>query len=273
MRFQRNLKQPRPLPRGYFAPPTDRVNVDQPTFQIGGNTDFSVIETIHLPEFLKVKARLHPIKRQGDDLFAVVERQGTALKPYAIYQEHQDYQYQAVQLVFESFLDKTDRTVLYNAAFLFWTCMIVCFGSCVLKQDTIERKLIVTPPGKENGQPLWGYGGYYKVGCDLKQIEQMFFMPIAQFSETNIHLTKASSWTAKGVMPSLTHTKPEIVFMDSLIDQGMLNLVGDIEQGKAKISLQIGIDETGVVHKQEYRSVSIQQEDALTPFVEVVFKA
>ncbi len=288
MRFQRSLKTPRPLARGYFAPVTDRVNTDRPTFQIGGSTDIFVPDPIHVPEFLKVKARLNPIKRQGEEVFAVVEKQEVGLKPCSVYEGHQDCQYQAMQLVFESFLSgklsfshitlsssdlfrgsqdsrnkcENDKTILFEKSF------ITQQSSCVLKQTTIDRKLIITPPGKENGQLLWGYGGYYKMGCDLRQIEQMFFTPIGQGAETGIHVTKASSWAAKGILPSV---KSDIIFVDTVTDEGMLNLVGDIENGKAVLNLSIGVDETGAVHEQQYRSVSIQQEDALTGFVEVVF--
>jgi hypothetical protein len=274
MRFQRCLKWPRPLPRGYYAMQTDRINTDQPTFQIGGNTDLPMTgnQSIQLPEFLKVKARINPIKHQGEDVPAVVERLGPTIKPYSIYQEHIDYQYQAIQLVFENFLSKIEILGPESPVLLEKAFVVQSQGSCVLKQDVVDRKLIITPPGKENGQPLWGYGGYYQVGCDLKQIEQIFFTPMIESSKTAVHLTKASSWVAKSVLPSAVHQKPEIKFMDEIKDEGMLNLVGEIEQGQASFSLPIGVDETGAVHKQTYQSVSIQQEDALTPFVEIIFK-
>ena len=272
MRLNHHRATMRPFPTGYTAMSTERINHDPPLFQIGNAQPFVSEASVwaNLPETLVIKAKLCPIKRPDDGLVqAIVERQGQSLPPYTLYTQSKkelemNGQLASIKLLFEAVLGEPlgAEILLKDSLTLFEKLFVTqAKGVQLLKQQMVDKKLIVTPPGKEGAQPLWGYGGYYRPGCDLKQIEQIFFTPFVEGQRTGVFLTRASS--------VLGSSNSNITFMDNA---SLSNLAGDIEAGKVTLDVSLGIDEGGFQHCRRYISVAFKQNDPSIPSIEITFK-
>ncbi|MBY0462925.1 MAG: hypothetical protein K2Q34_07070 [Alphaproteobacteria bacterium] len=261
-------KSRRPFPKGHIAMSTERINHDPPSFQIGHLEPFSNLASLqaNLPKTLTIKAKILPIKGTEKTTEIVMFRQGRSFEPCMLYQGKSDMAenglYEGVQLVFESIIDGTLEadvlnTVLYEKRF-------VTQGNIThtIRQDLANKKVIVTPPGTENGQPIWGYGGYYRDSCSLDQIEQILFTPIIDGIKTGVFLIKASVW-AKGA------SNPNAVMME---EASLSNLAGDIETGSVVLNVNVGVDENGDGHFQKYTSLAYKQNDPSTKFIEITFQ-
>ncbi|MBY0281708.1 MAG: hypothetical protein K2W94_06070 [Alphaproteobacteria bacterium] len=247
---------------------TERINYDPSNFQIGHLEAFSnfVPPQANLPKTLTVKARILPIKESDKRTEIVMFRQDRRFEPCMVYNGKSDVaengHYEGVQLVFESIINGTlemeiQNTVLYEKRFITQENI-----THTIHQDLVDKKVIVTPPGTENGQPIWGYGGYYKDSCSLNQIEQILFTPIIDGMKTGVFLTRASAWT-KGA------PNPSAVMMEEV---SFTNLGGDIETGQVVLNVSLGVDENGDGHFQKYTSLAYKQNDTSTQYVEIIFK-
>ena len=264
-------KPRRPFPIGYSAMSTERINHDPPLFQIGSMKPFTnpVLPQASLPKILTVKAKIHPLKGADKTTEVVMFRQDRRFTPCILYQSKSDMGengfYEGVQLLFEAIIEGdlgTDipvNSVLFEKRF-------VTQGNIThtIRQDLIDKKVITTPPGREHGKPIWGFGGYYKDSCSLDKIEQILFMPLIDGINTDVSLIRASVWTKEGTL-----SNPHAVMMEEL---SFSNLGGDIETGKVVLNVSVGIDENGDGHFQKYTSLAFKQNDPSSRYVEITFK-
>lgn len=266
-------KPTRPFPRGYMAMSTERVNHDPPNFQIGTMAPISGVMplTTQLPPKLTVKAKMQPIKGTDKTTEIIMYRQQQGFTPYRLYESPKEVGingcYESIQLHFEAVIDKTlsDDVVVNNTSVLFEKPFVTQGnGTHTIRQDLVGSKVITTPPGTELGQPVWGYGGYFKESCSVDQIEQILFVPFINGVKTDVSLIRASVWTKEGVT-----AHPRAVLME---DMNFTSLAGDIEAGKVVLQLTTGIDENGLHLSQEYTSIAFQQNDPTTPYLEITFK-
>lgn len=267
------LKPRRPFPTGYTAMSTERINHDLPTFQIGTVASASNPSpfAMQLPEKLTVKAKLNPIKGDAKTTEIIMYRQHQGFTPCKLYESNKEIGingcYESLQILFEAVLDKTlsDDVTVTNTSILFEK-RFVTQGNIThaIHQNLVDKKVITTPPGMENGQPVWGYGGYYKESCTLDQIEQILFVPFINGTKTDVSLARASVWTKEG-----TTSHPRAVLMENV---NFTSLAGDIETGQVVLQLTTGIDENGAHLGQEYTSIAFQQNDPNIPYIEITFK-
>lgn len=259
----------RPFPMGYSAMGTERINHDPPLFQIGYLEPFvhPVSFQANLPKTLTIKARLNPIKGNDKRTEVVMFRQGRGFEPCMLYQGKSDMVengfYEGVQLLFESIIEGALDADIF-APVLFEKRFVTQGNTThTVRQELIGKKVITTPPGTEHGQPIWGFGGYYRESCGLDQIEQILFTPIIEGVKTGVFLTRASAWLKEG------SRNPHAVMMEEL---SFSNLGGDIEAGKVVLSVGIGVDENGDRHFQKYTSLAFKQNDPSNRYVEITFK-
>jgi len=263
----------RSFPTGYTAMSTERINHDPPFFQIG--TIASISEPVsfitQLPPKLTVKAKLHPIKGDPKTTEVVMYRQQHSFTSCKLYESTKEVGingcYESLQVLFEAVLDKTlsDDVVINNNSVLFEKHFVTQGNiTQTIRQGMVGSKVITTPPGTELGQPIWGYGGYYKESCGVEQIEQILFAPFISGIKTDVSLVRASVWAKEG-----TTLQPHAVLMEEM---NFTSLAGDIESGNVVLQLTTGIDENGMHLGQEYRSIAFQQKDPTTPYVEITFK-
>lgn len=271
MNFHHNGKSMRPFPTGYTAMSTERINHDPPNFQIGTNEPIIVLTpfTTQLPEKLTVKAKVHPIKGADKTTEIIMYRQGRAFTPCVLYQSKKDIGehgfYEGIQILFEAILNGICSDDIHiNSSQPLFEKRFVTQGNIThtIHQNLVDKKVITTPPGTENGQPVWGYGGYYRESCTLDQIEQILFAPFINGTKTDVSLVRASVW-AKDT------SHPNAVMMEEM---AFTNLAGDIETGQVVLQLSMGIDENGAHLGQEYTSIAFQQNDPTTPYIEIIFK-
>ena len=269
MRFQRHLTTRRSLPMGHSAPPTGEENCDQALFRLGGGpVEFETYKEGGL-ERISVQGRLKPIVYEPKQpIKAIVNSQGKDWEPYELYRDNKSMEryscLQAFEIHFERFLTRDIgeefrpcSPVLYRKEFAVQT-----ESRCVLKQEILCGKSIMTPPGVAGKQALWSYGGYYQPGCGLHEIEQIVFTPMRDHDKTGLHLSRLSSW----------HTKDhDIVWINPLESGQKLSVLGDIEQGSATFDWFQGSDEKGDSCSVPYRSFAVYQRDRLSDLVEIEF--
>ena len=269
MRFHRNLISKRPLPVGYLAGSTDNENSDQAIFQLGGKFVGFETDQEGVLERISVQARLKPIVYEPESpINAVINIQGKALESYELYTANKILErygcLKAFEIHFERFLTKDiseefkpESSILYNKQFAVQT-----EPTCILKQEILDGKNVVTPPGISGKQALWAYGGYYQPGCALNEVEQIVFTPVREHNKTGLHLSRISSW----------HTKDhDIVWLFPFDHRKNFSVLGDIEQGLAKFKWIQGRDEEGAECSVTYRSFAVYQRDRMSDLIEIDF--
>ena len=260
MSFDRGLNsiQVKPYPKGYVAPTTEAVNTHLPVFDLA-DSDYVPEENLlpTLPDVVRLRAQLQPIPITDKTAHVVYERDGKALKSMPLYEVSDELgissQLQAVQLVFSNLIEQEkDKQfcllsldnfdlVLEQENLIFVMNFVHQIDVKKLSATSIENEdaLMITPPGAVNANPVWGYGGYYRDGCDLHQIEQILFTITRNPPNTGVHLSRSS------------RVKSGATFVDS---SSVKNLGELIEAGAAQISLNYGVDEEGKGVGQSYRS-------------------
>ena len=275
MSFDRGLNsiQVKPYPKGYVAPTTETVNTHLPVFDLA-NGEYVPEENFvpTLPEVVRLRAQLLPILITDKTAHVVYERDGKALKYLSLYEVSDELglnsQFQTVQLVFSGLIEQEkDKQfcllnldsfdlVLGQENLIFEMSFVSQIGVKKLSAMSVENEdaLMITPPGILNANPVWGYGGYYREGCDLHQIEQILFTITRNPPNTGVHLSRGN------------RVRPGATFVDSV---SVKNLEELIEAGAAQISLNYGVDEEGEGVGQFYRSYQITQNNSA---IDIYFK-
>lgn len=268
-----NSIQIKPYPKGYVAPTTETVNTHLPEFDLA-ESDYVAEENLlsTLPEVVRLRSQLRTIPITNKSAQVIYERDGRALKAMSLYEVPDELgvngQVQVVQLLFSNVieqekdhqftllsLDKLDlalekENVIFEMKFVHQT------GVRKLSSMSLEDEdgLLITPPGTINANPVWGYGGYYREGLSLQQIEQILFTITRSPPNTSVHLSRCS------------RVKAGATFIDSV---PLKNLEELIESGAAQISLNYGIDEDGKEVGQSYRSYHATQNNSA---IDIYFK-
>ncbi len=270
MNFKRPLTTSRPLPQGYFATSTEDVNTDKAYFKIGSKIRVTEQIDQDLPKRLKVQARLVPLIYSPEQILtASLTSQHQHWHPYRLYQKDRLMERYSCLSALEIHLERLLTPNIPEAPLEIFPQVyrkefsVQTTGPCTLIHEVREGKPVMVPPGIPGKQPLWSYGGYYQLGCNLHEIEQILFTPSREQDKTILQLSRISSW----------HTKNhEIVFIDPLEDKQKLTLVGEIEKGHISFHWFQGVDEQGEVHQTCYRSFAIHQQDRLSEVVEIEFQ-
>lgn len=100
-------------------------------------------------------------------------------------------------------------------------------------------QVLRTPPGILDSQVLRGYGGYYKPGVALEDIQQVYYTLTSTHRQTQVRLTNSSHLQEQ-------HTPPPhggqafdyaVRFQSELLEEEYLNLPGALAAGYARLSV------------------------------------
>lgn len=105
--------------------------------------------------------------------------------------------------------------------------------------------ILRSPPGVLDTQTLRGYGGYYKPGIDLKNIQQTYYSLTSTHNQTKVRLMSSDALCAQ-------HTPPPhggkmfdyTVRFSTLLEEEWLSLPGALAKGYAKLSVSSEWGET-----------------------------
>jgi hypothetical protein len=293
--MRRQLKEnlPRPYPIGYMAPSTGDVNIEPPRFLVGGGQDpGKIVGPDFMPPILILRARIMPLLRHHDgSVMAKFIKDSKAFSTISVYSTETSIarhgQHQSIELDYvgvgqiqcpetgqmipfagNTFLGLAlEKTTLFVKTFLSQET-----GTVTLTHvNSGYNRYMVYPSGLENAYPLWGYGGYYRSGIPLTQIEQIFFTITQKNTQTAVYLTPLSFWKEKGIFPPLGGKNgPEtVVYIDENALIVTRSLGGDIEAGEVSISMSYGVDERGKKLNITYKSFRYDQKEE---FVDITFK-
>ncbi|HUX78209.1 MAG TPA: hypothetical protein VMW10_00465, partial [Alphaproteobacteria bacterium] len=130
-------------------------------------------------------------------------------------------------------------------------------------QDVLERsttlpsgQILTSPPGALDTRILRGYGGYYKEGIALDEIQQVYYALTATHSQTRVRLFCAQE---------LQSLSGEMSF-DSLHEEEILPLSGALAAGYARLSVLM---ETSTI---QFRSYLCEPVSGHSTFVNVYFR-
>ncbi len=285
----------RPYSQGYKAPSTSNVNTGRSQLRI--QTDLSelpeIIDQKNLsPLWVRLRVKLKPILIEEGNTEICYSDDHTSYHPISLYGDSEQTRkslHQSIHLVYQgvgSFQDDDfsseklligsklpqgkivipEDNILYTHSFLTQSAEKIHVKTSLQK----DGKIISTPPGLVQANPLWGYGGYYHEGCDLKKIEQVYFSISRTKQKTDLQLSSYWFWQEKGANPphNLELSKQCIVFMDPGVHSP--SLAQALSEGFAKIRIYLGDDESGEQVYKEYQSFSFSQQ--VPGSVDVVFK-
>lgn len=269
-----------PYPQGYQAPSTAGINTRKGLIQL--SLDITETEDFwesHFPEGIALRTRLVEVPIR-DPIIVTLTIDSQKWPPFSLYEAFPAAAHASVNIMYEgngriqwksgeqghpfSGLHTQKLTLLCPSPLY-----EKCFHSLSERQVAIHRQTLeghhslTSPPGEQDIYPLWPYGGFFKPGCRVHEIEQTVFTLSTASGQCEVHLSSLASWHEK---PGMIGKEKVRFLMDRREDP---TLAGDIERGTIKIALQYGADERGQPYTQAYQSFHFIQND---PTVDIYFK-
>lgn len=282
MSFKKTLNRliTKPYARGYRAPTTSYVNTDVGRLEISptvlNERGEGFLESIESPLWIKIRVKIEAVPLNFSDKMGTVtfHDENLTYDPAPLYGGPQNAQdnfvrcslYEGVRLIYMGVGSyqqdlRGDKKPLIG-------CKIPS-GSLKIKTDNCiyHHQFITQKEGFFHGNaaavdgvyPLWGYGGFYAHGCDISQIEQVYFTVMGSKEKSDIHLTTSTSWAQQGiVIPQTTKIRQRnIRFMDQTEHPPPLSV--SILGGQVHMPLYLGQDETGDEVYENYESFDYEK--------------
>lgn len=102
--------------------------------------------------------------------------------------------------------------------------------------------LLSSPPGKLNSQILRGYGGYYKEGIALHEIQQIYYALASVQTQTRVRLYSSSTLQDNHTPPPLggSSFNQDVIFYPEPREEEYLSLPGTIAAGYVRVVVETG---------------------------------
>ena len=126
---------------------------------------------------------------------------------------------------------------LFMKPFLFWD------NSIVIKETfggNKEEEIHILPASSPMCLPIFPYGGYYRPGLPLEQIEPLFLQVMEQDHRTRLSITRGENWKHRGIIPPHPGRRGNfaIEFLGGFEPLHLLSLAETILGGHIKIVLK-----------------------------------
>jgi len=311
MKFQRQMATLRGWPQGYSAPSTAFCVSDHGTWELGGGDDEVIEKTNDAPDVLKIQVEMVPKYFDVCEKTLVSYRTNNYnYHPRDLYGEPaagsnkqlEEYgRMESICLRFKNFLDQgalpggndcellsadnllstggnnlageqvngSGDIVLYQKDFVTQKG-----GVIEVQEDFVDGKFLFNP-APAGKQPFWGFGGFYKAGCSLADVQQVLITPFRGGAGNPLQLASDGIYIC-GVffskMQSLQQREGEVMLMGDFTGGQKHSLAFDIEKGAVEIAFVRGVDEMGerVLHK--YKSFTFKTNDSASDLLEVSFR-
>ncbi|MBY0501450.1 MAG: hypothetical protein K2P93_05555 [Alphaproteobacteria bacterium] len=103
-------------------------------------------------------------------------------------------------------------------------------------------QVLSSPPGKLNTQILRGYGGYYKEGIALSDIQQIYYALTSVQTQTRVRLYSSSTLQDNHTLPPLGGSifNQDVIFYSPPREEEYLSLPGTIAAGYVQVVVETG---------------------------------
>lgn len=277
LNFKKTLNRLRtkPYALGYRAPATSYVNTNVGRLEISPNLlndrDEALLDVVESPLWIQIRVKIEPIplKVPGKMGTVTYEDDNLIYDPAPLYGGLENAcdnfvrcsLHEGVRLIYmgvgayqQNLCGEKKPLIGYKIPS---GSLKINTDNCVYQHDFITQKggnFHRNGAAADGIYPLWGYGGYYDHGCDISQIEQIYFAVIGSKEKSDIHLTTSTSWAQQGVIiPQTTRMRQHnIRFMDQT--EHPLPLSVSIFGGGVQMPLYLGRDDTGDEIYENYES-------------------
>lgn len=284
MKFQQNFNEMaiRPYGRGYQAPSTALYNTDLAALEIAGEDDsIQALEIIKMPDFIEVMVELVSVPLPIDQNYTATYQFNEITWPTVpLYPPEETQFVSALNLLYAGGIkvrqENQRESILIRGKNIEGFEIDIQEGEPVYthqfeyKNGSIEFSVMQT----RRIVPVWPAGGFYRPGCQMDQIQQVFCSLSEQDRQTLARKTLLYQWNDQGYYPPLSNQVEEqkTVFQTSRTDP-YLKFIEDIRQGKALLNL---VDPRASNQEQAvcftYKSIDIKEQGldkALLCFVRV----
>lgn len=247
MRFHQNFNKLaiRPYGRGYQAPSTALFNTDLGKIQIapsGEHIDF--IETVQMPDFIEVLIDFISIPLPHDNIMATYQFDNVIWPSVPLYPSEEPQFISALKLVFGGVIKIRDsaqkESVLIRGMAIegFELDVKEAEPVYVHKFDYHRSSIDYSVREKRVVVPIWPAGGFYRPGCELEQIQQVF-CSLSEFDQkTFTRKTLLTQWNDQGFYPPYTTEKDEQKTVFQVDRQDLyVRFIDEIRKGVATIHL------------------------------------
>lgn len=269
-----DLIKPNPYPGGYQAPSTAFINGGEARLHIKDEGGTYLCGEEEMPPWIQLRFLLNPILLMTAPV-NLTSQAGETMMHGQLYQESEvrylHARHQAIELRYTGFgrVQLSDPLHLLKLPGL--SCQkdqAVCHfefqsqqGNDIhINRTIVDDKVITTPPGMESGYPLWCYGGYYRPGCSLAEIEQIFFSLEEEGGQLCANLLSSTYFKQRGIIPpqATFYQGVNFAFVDFLPARA-LSLKDHLLKGGLVVSLDAGCDETGEKVCGVYESFDVSE--------------
>ncbi len=196
-----------------YEPSPPELNTEKGVLDIGSSSECDLIEESKLvAETLILRCTLRPIPYLNQDIKVRLISEGNPLEDVLLYDKgsltygyEREFEHSMVQGIALDYTGK-GRGVQGGEAFVFEGAdlkegCIRCANPLYVKPFSVEsqsyaerstslpsRQILISPPGVLNARILRGFGGYYKEGIKLEDIQQVYYSLTSVENKTRVRL-------------------------------------------------------------------------------------
>lgn len=267
MRFHQNFNRLaiRPYGHGYQAPSTALFNTDLCTIQIKScEENLNSVETIQMPDFIEVLIDFIAVPLPQKNIMVTYQFDNVVWPSVPLYPVEEAHFVSALKLVFGGVIKIRDgiekeSTLIRGKTIEGFEINVKMEEPIYIHQfDYNEESIVHCVREKRVIVPIWTAGGFYRPGCDLEQIQQVFFSLSELEQKTFARKTLLTQWNTQGFSPPFSAEKDEqtTIFQTNRKDL-YVRFIDDIRKGAATIQL-INSKEENPSTCFTYKSVDIK---------------
>ena len=227
------------------------------------------------PKIIRVRAVVKPTIITNKNIQATLQYNGKVLAPENLYNsylysEHAGVQIDLLSLAEVEFAQDCEQQHTKNSDQLF-----TLPAKQVFKKDFFYQSsdVIENFETSEMLSYLWGFGGFYKPGCKLSDIEQILFSTAIHKTKdkaTQIVLYRVSTWQSKGmeIGKKLKQGSLSKAFEKTISKDAFLSLADHINNGDVTCKLLL----KGLNDQQTYKSFRYSTISSQNHTYEIYFK-
>lgn len=276
-------------PHEGYEPSSVELNEEEGVLDISDESDCILLEeTKIVAETLILRCALRPIPMAHKTTQVQLISEGELLKPTPLYgkesisygyeREVENSQWRGVALEYVNI----GRGIHQGETFTFHgknlpMGKIECGNPLYIKPFRIESQnhqvrqttlpsgqILTSPPGILDARVLRGYGGYYKEGIAIEEIQQVYYSLTSTHSHTRVRLYSSSTLRENQTPPPLGGK--DIIFNTHPIEEESLTLPGALAAGYAHFFV------TTDCGQNQFRSFLVEPVPGHTTLMNVYFK-
>ncbi len=245
------------------SPHTAFYNTDKGQLMIGTDKLENIKNLQDFPLYLQLKAKIITLKEREHGISLSYEEGGFVHDPVLLYPESMDNYYTSEieihYLGMGEYRDPHDHQIhTFLGQQLPWGTL--CFeGTLLYRLPFITQESSLNIKSEEGVQDVRGYGGYYRLGCALEEVQQIFFTSGFEGNCSYFYLSTLSDWHHKGIQPPIPASQEghQIRFINGG-EEPIENLRSALQKGGARLSLYGGVDDHEAEIIGHYQSIDGQ---------------